>query len=136
MAGKTGFDSIDEYIATFPKHVQRKLVTLRKVIRKAAPEAVEKISYQMPTFFLNGNLVYFAAHTRHIGFYPTSSGIRRFARELCRYKSSRGAVQFPIEETLPVGLIVRIVEFRVRENLQKKKKSTAAQKNRGVPRRA
>lgn len=111
--------NIDEYIARFPQPVQQKLTQLRDLIRKHAPRAVEKISYQMPTFYLNGNLVHFAAHTRHIGFYPTSSGILHFERELSGYKSSKGAVQFPMDRPLPTELISRIVEFRVKENSRK-----------------
>jgi uncharacterized protein YdhG (YjbR/CyaY superfamily) len=114
------FSSIDEYIESFPEHVQKKLVELREAIREQAPHAQEKISYQIPTFFLNGNLVHFAAYTNHIGFYPTSTGIRAFKNNLSKYKSAKGSVQFPIEEPLPLGLIRRIVKFRVEENMKKK----------------
>jgi uncharacterized protein YdhG (YjbR/CyaY superfamily) len=113
--------SIDEYIQSFPEHVQAKLKQLRALIREITPEAKEKISYQIPTFYLNGNLVHFAAYSKHIGFYPTSSGIANFKRELSKYRSSRGAVQFPIDEPLPVELIERIVRFRVQENSKKNK---------------
>jgi len=89
---------------------------LRAAIRAAAPDAEEKISYQMPTFALHGNLVHFAAHPHHIGFYPAPSGIAAFAEELAPYKSSKGAVQFPLDQPLPLDLIRRIVEFRVEEN--------------------
>ncbi len=114
--------SIDEYIQLFPKDVQEKLKTLRNLIKETAPDAQEKISYQIPAFYLKGNLVYFAAHTRHIGFYPTASGISNFRKELAKYVSSKGAVQFPMDEPLPVALIKKIVRFRVRENLNKEKK--------------
>jgi uncharacterized protein YdhG (YjbR/CyaY superfamily) len=117
---KKGFQSIDEYIRSFPVDVRKKLVDLRKVIQAQAPQAQEKISYQIPTFYLNGNLVHFAAYSKHIGFYPTSSGIRAFKSKLTRYKHSRGAVQFPLEEPLPMDLIRRIVRFRVRENMKEK----------------
>ena len=114
----SGFNSIDEYIATFPEDIQKILEELRQTIKASAPEASEKISYQMPTFFLKGNLVHFAAHPHHIGFYPTPSGIEAFQQELSVYKSSKGAVQFPIDQPLPLELIARIVKFRVGENLK------------------
>lgn len=120
-ASKPEFESIDEYISTFPKKVQKTLVGLRRAIKKAAPEAIEKISYQMPAFWLNGNLVYFAAYKNHIGFYPTSSGIRMFSKEISAYKNSKGAVQFPIDEPLPMDLIIKMVKFRVSENSRKKR---------------
>lgn len=116
---KSEFKNIDEYISTFPEEVQEILTELRKTILKAAPEAFEKISYQMPTFFLNGNLVHFAGYKNHIGFYPTPSGISAFEKELSIYKTSKGAVQFPINEKLPLKLISNIVKFRVEENLRK-----------------
>lgn len=122
MEKKPEFNSIDEYIDAFPEHIQKKLVELRKVIREQAPQAQEKISYQMPTFYLNGNLVHFAAFSKHIGFYPTSSGIAAFKSELSKYKHAKGSVQFPIEEPLPIELIRRIVKFRLAENVKKKKK--------------
>ena len=122
MNPKITFTSIDHYISIFPKDVQAKLEELRATIQTAAPEATEKISYQMPTFFLHRNLVYFAAYKRHIGFYPSSSGIAAFAAELTQYKNSKGAVQFPLEQPLPLDLITRIVQFRVKENRQKAKK--------------
>jgi uncharacterized protein YdhG (YjbR/CyaY superfamily) len=112
--------SIDQYIHGFPEHVQAILSELRSSIRLAAPEAIEKISYQMPTFYFNGNLVHFAAFERHIGFYPAPSGITTFQQELKIYKTSKGAVQFPIDQPLPLKLIKKIVEFRVKENSQKK----------------
>ena len=118
-ASEPGFNSIDEYIATFPPDIQAILQALRATIRAAAPEAEEKISYQLPTYFLKGNLVHFAAFKSHIGFYPAPSGIEAFQQELAVYKSSKGAVQFPIDEPLPLELVDRIVQFRVRENLEK-----------------
>jgi uncharacterized protein YdhG (YjbR/CyaY superfamily) len=114
--------SIDEYIRSFPEHIQAKLKQLRSLIKQIAPEATEKISYQMPAFYLNGNLVYFAAHSHHIGFYPTSSGIAHFKSELSKHKNSKGAVQFPIDEPLPIDLIKRIVKFRVKENSRKNRR--------------
>jgi uncharacterized protein YdhG (YjbR/CyaY superfamily)/predicted GIY-YIG superfamily endonuclease len=108
--------SIDDYIAQFPADVQNKLNELRCVINKAAPNAAEKISYGMPTFYLHKNLVHFAAFKKHIGFYPSPSGIEAFKDELSIYKTSKGTVQFPLDKPLPLDLITRIVEFRVAEN--------------------
>jgi uncharacterized protein YdhG (YjbR/CyaY superfamily) len=125
---EAGFTSIDEYIATFPEEVQVKLEELRATIKAAAPDAEEKISYQMPTFALKGNLVHFAAHKTHIGFYPTPSGIEAFQRELSVYESSKGAVQFPIDKPLPLELISKIVKFRVAENLKKAEEKSGKRK--------
>ena len=122
MEKNTSHASIDEYIQSFPEPVRSKLVQLRKLIQEEAPEAQEKISYRMPTFFLNGNLVHFAAHATHIGFYPTPSGIEAHKRELSKYVTSKGAIQFPLEDPLPAGLIRKIVRFRVGENRKKKKR--------------
>jgi uncharacterized protein YdhG (YjbR/CyaY superfamily) len=113
---------MDEYISTFPEDVQRILHELRQTIKQAAPEAEETINYQMPTFTLNGNLVHFAAFKNHIGFYPTPSGIEAFEKELSPYKRAKGSVQFPMDKPLPLALIRRIVEYRVRENLERKQK--------------
>ena len=121
MQRAPGSESIDGYIEGCPRHFQKKLRMIREVIKKAAPDALETISYRMPTFSLNGNLVHFAAHKRHIGFYPTPSGISNFNRELSKYENSKGSVQFPIDEPLPVGLIKKIVTFRVKENRAKGK---------------
>jgi uncharacterized protein YdhG (YjbR/CyaY superfamily) len=115
---KINFNSIDEYILQFSPEVQEILKNLRKVIREAAPEAVEKISYQMPAFALHGNLVYFAAFKNHIGFYPTASGVAAFKNELSIYKGGKGSVQFPIEKPLPYELISKIVKFKVAENIK------------------
>jgi uncharacterized protein YdhG (YjbR/CyaY superfamily) len=111
--------TIDEYIAGFPPDVQEILEKVRMTIRKAAPEAEETINYQMPTFTLYGNLVHFAAYQHHIGFYPTPTGIEEFKNELSSYKGAKGSVQFPFDRPIPYDLIGRIVEFRVKENLQK-----------------
>ena len=116
---KTKVESIDEYIVGFPAEVQEILQKLRKVIKEAAPDAVEKISYQMPTFALSGNLVHFAAFKNHIGFYPAPSGIEAFKEELSRYKGAKGSVQFPLDQELPYKLISRIVQFRAAENREK-----------------
>jgi uncharacterized protein YdhG (YjbR/CyaY superfamily) len=116
---KVGFISMDEYIATCPEETQKILEELRAIIKAAAPEAEEKISYQMPAFTLKGYLVYFAALKNHIGFYPTPSGIQAFKHELSIYEGSKGSVKFPIDKPLPLKLISKIVKFRVAENLRK-----------------
>jgi len=118
-------ESIDEYISSFPKEVQKILTQVRATIRKAAPSAEETISYSMPAFKQNGNLVYFAAFKNHIGFFPTSSAIAAFKKELAGYKWAKGSVQFPFDEPLPLGLITKMVKFRVKENA---KKSSAKRK--------
>lgn len=117
-SNQVGFVSIDEYIATFPEEIQKILHELRAAIKAAAPDAQEKISYQMPTFFLKGNLVHFAAHKYHIGFYPTPNGIQAFKDELSIYEGAKGSIKFPMEKPLPLELISKIVKFRVAENLK------------------
>ena len=116
---KAGFNSIDDYIATFSKEIQIILEELRGTIKAAAPEAEEKISYQMPTFFLKGNLIHFAAFKNHIGLYPSPSGTQAFKRELSIYQGAKGSIKFPIDKPLPMELIRKIVKFRVVENLKK-----------------
>lgn len=123
---KLKFTTIDEYVQSFPKNVQEILATLRKTIEQAAPTAKEKISYQMPTYDLYGNLVHFAAYEKHIGFYPTPSGIEKFKVEISKYKHAIGSVQFPIDKPLPYDLIERIVKFRVAENIQLAEEKAAA----------
>ncbi len=110
--------SIDDYIAGFSGAVKEKLDQLRGIIRKAAPAAIEGISYQMPAYKHNGPLVYFAACKTHIGFYPTPSAIEAFKKDLSAYTTSKGAVQFPLDQPLPQRLISAIVAFRVKENQQ------------------
>lgn len=114
--------SIEEYILLFSPGLQIMLQKMRFLIRKCAPEATEKISYQMPTFYLNGNLVHFALHAHHIGFYPAPSAISFFQKELIPYKTSKGAIQFPLEQEMPWNLIEKIVRFRREENLTKQSK--------------
>lgn len=109
-------NEIDYYITQFSPPLQEKLQEIRKIIHQAAPQASERISWKMPTFFLNGNLVHFAMHKTHIGFYPGPSGVAHFESELLEYKHSKGAIQFPINKPLPIELIQRIVSFRVIEN--------------------
>jgi len=117
-AEKSHPTTIDEYIAQFPEDVQRILSKVREVIRDSAPQAIEKISYQMPAFYLNGMLVWFAGYKHHIGFYPKGSGIEAFNEELSVYKWAKGSVQFPLDEPIPYELIRKIVKFRVTENLK------------------
>ena len=121
-SGKRTFSGIDEYIAIFPKDIQKKLKELRKAIHEAAPEAEETISYGMPAFRKNKVLVYFAAAKNHIGFYPTASPVVEFEKELAKFKHSKGAIQFPLDEPMPLDLVRRIVEFRVKEDGSSAKK--------------
>jgi uncharacterized protein YdhG (YjbR/CyaY superfamily) len=112
---KNSFKTIDEYIKTFPNDIRKILESVRQTIKKAAPDAEEAISYQIPTFKLNGNLVHFAAFKNHIGFYPGSKAIEIFQKDLTKYKSSKGAVQFPIDKPIPLSLIQKIVKHRVKD---------------------
>jgi uncharacterized protein YdhG (YjbR/CyaY superfamily) len=114
------FETINEYIHSFPFHMQEILEKLRDIISQAAPKAEETISYNIPTFKLNGNLVHFAGYKNHIGFYPTPSGIEHFKDELSAYEVAKGSVKFPLNKPIPYGLIRDIVEFRVKENINKK----------------
>jgi uncharacterized protein YdhG (YjbR/CyaY superfamily) len=111
--------NIDEYIAGFPADVQRILQEIRSIIRTAVPDAEEAMKYRMPTFVLNGNLVHFAAFDKHIGFYPTPSGIEAFKDELSAYHNAKGSVQFPLDKPVPFSLIRKIVKFRVKETRDK-----------------
>ena len=113
--------NIDDYIARFPENVQTALEKVRITIQKAAPKAEEIISYQMPAFKYYGNLVYFAGWKTHIGFYPVSSAIRAFEKELSVYDGAKGSVKFPLDKPMPLGLISKMVKFRVKENLTKAK---------------
>ncbi len=114
--------SFDDYLDRFPKEVQQRLQKMRLTVKKAAPQAREKISYGIPAFTLNGMLVWFAAFKKHIGFYPRTSAIAAFKKELSRYKGAKGSVQFPFDKPLPLPLISHIVKFRVKENLSRDKK--------------
>lgn len=114
-------ETIDEYISLYPPKVQDILQKVRMVIKKAAPDAMEAIKYQLPTFVLNGNLVHFGAFKNHIGFYPAPSGISVFKQELSAYESGKGSIQFPLDKEIPFDMISRIVQFRVQENLEKVK---------------
>lgn len=119
MANRSRASSIDEYIAGFPPETQKVLEELRALIKASAPDATERISYAIPTFYLGGNLVHFAAYEKHVGFYPTGSGIEAFEDELKPYKSGKGSVQFPLGQPMPTDLIRRIVGYRVEENARK-----------------
>lgn len=111
--------NINEYIAYFPKDVQKILEQVRSTIQKAAPKATETINYAIPTFILHGNLVHFAAYKNHIGFYATPGGNRAFAKELSAYKGAKGSVQFPLNKPMPLSLIAKMVKFRVKENTER-----------------
>ena len=117
MANRPNASSIDEYISEFPTGTRRVLEELRALIAASAPVAIETISYAIPTFDLDGrHLVHFAGYDRHVGFYPTGSGIDAFKAELTPFKSAKGSVQFPLDRPLPADLIRRMVEFRVESN--------------------
>ena len=114
------YQNIDDYISRARLEVQQKLRELKAVIKAEVPDAEERIAYGMPTYSQNGNLVHFAAFTNHIGFYPAPSGIENFKEELARYKTSKGAIQFPLDQDIPMDLVREIVRFRLKENLAKK----------------
>ena len=113
------YEDIDTYISVFPEETRILLEQIRTTIREAAPDAKEKISYGMPAFAMNGILVYFAAFKNHIGFFPTSSGIKAFKEELSVFEGGKGSVRFPFDKPIPFDLVSRIVKFRVKENLKK-----------------
>jgi uncharacterized protein YdhG (YjbR/CyaY superfamily) len=120
ISARSTAGSVDEYIAGFPPETRKVLGELRGLIKAAAPDATETISYAIPTFDLNGrHLVHFAGYAKHIGFYPIPSGVEAFSDELAAYKQGRGSVQFPLDQPMPTDLIRRIVEFRVAENTGK-----------------
>lgn len=123
----------DEFIAGFPKETQELLNKMRAIIQKAAPKATETISYGIPTFVLEGNLVHFSGYKTHIGFYPGAAGVEAFTKELSNYVTSKGTVQFPLDKPLPVGLITQIVKFRVLQNLEKAKAKKGAKKEKAPP---
>ena len=109
---------IDDYIERFPSDVQKILQKIRKTIQKAAPDAVEAISYQIPTFRLNGNLIHFAAYQHHIGLYPRPRDVKEFEKEIARYEGGKGTLQFPLDEPVPYDLITRITKYRVQKNVE------------------
>ncbi len=112
---KPAYASIDEYIAQFPEHLREILYAIRNTIRQAAPQAKERMSWQMPTFWQNENLIHFAAAKNHIGLYPGESGVRAFAGKLTGYQTSKGAIRFPLSQPVPYDLIDEITRFRVAE---------------------
>lgn len=120
--------SVDEYIDGYPPEIRKRLNDLRNTIKKAAPDAEEKISYGMPALTLKGMLVYYAAHTKHIGLYPFTTAIQAFKEELSQYKTAMGSIQFPNEKPLPLKLVSDIIKFRVAENLMKAEMKAAAKK--------
>jgi uncharacterized protein YdhG (YjbR/CyaY superfamily) len=118
---KNQISTVDEYIWSFQKDVGKLLRTMRSAIRKAAPKAVEKISWQMPAYSQNGMLVFFAGHKNHIGFYALPNAIKAYKNDLRGYYVSKGTIRFPLDKKLPVGLIKKMVKFRVKENEMKRK---------------
>ena len=113
-------NNIDEYIAGFPKEIQKTLKLIRAAIKKVAPDAEETISYAIPTFTLNGHyLIYFAGYKNHVSIYPAPRGNEDFKDELSQYKGGKGTVQFPLDKPIPLNLLGRIVKFRIKENLKK-----------------
>ena len=124
-AAKNKFKTVDEYIASFPPAVQEVLQTIRQTIKQAAPDATETIKYGMPTFVFHGNLVYFGAWKKHIGFYPITAAMEESIEELANYKTSgKGTIQFPLNQPLPLPLIRTIVAFRVKEHLDSASKKS------------
>jgi uncharacterized protein YdhG (YjbR/CyaY superfamily) len=118
-AGRSTPGTIDEYIAAFPPNVRSILEKIRLTIRKAAPQAEEKISYKIPAFALDGDLIYFAAFKKHIGVYPPVRGDKKLSQELSRYRGEKGNLKFPLDEPIPYGLIARVVKFRVKEHSER-----------------
>ena len=119
ISTSTRFNSVDQYIKTLPPASKEKIIELRNLIKKIAPEAEELISYNMPSFNYHGRLVYYAAFKSHIGFYPMASGIAAFQNEITKYKWAKGSVQFPLDKPLPSALIKKIIQFRIKENREK-----------------
>ena len=124
----TNYKDIDDYIAAFPKDVQKILEKIRATIKKAAPRAAEAISYQIPTFNFHGYLIYFAAYKNHIGVYPAPRGVEKFKKDLARYGAGKGTLRFPLDEPIPYDLITKIVEFRAKQNLEKAKEKPKGKK--------
>jgi uncharacterized protein YdhG (YjbR/CyaY superfamily) len=122
-------ETVDEYISNYPENLQEKLKELRETVKKVAPDAIEKISYGMPAYTYKGMLLYFAAHANHIGIYPYPSAMEVFKKEISDYRTSKGTIQFPHSEKLPLKLISEIVKFRVQENIRKEKIKTLKKKN-------
>ncbi|PKL00809.1 MAG: hypothetical protein CVV56_03060 [Tenericutes bacterium HGW-Tenericutes-1] len=121
MANPVNYKTIDEYIRLYPISAQEKMIELRTLIQSIATEATEKISWGMPTFYYLGNLVHFAAHKNHIGFYPGSDCVEQFSEHLGSLKHSKGAIQFPIDQTIPKDLVKEIVVYRLNANIEEDK---------------
>ncbi|MFN5359484.1 MAG: iron chaperone [Bacteroidota bacterium] len=119
MKSSAPAESFEKYADDFPSEVKKRLFTLRAIVKELAPEATEKISYRMPAYFLNGRLLYFAAHKNHIGFYPMASGIVMIKDKLQDYVHATGSIQFPHDQPLPLKLVRQIIVFRVKENRAK-----------------
>lgn len=119
LSSKENFKTIDDYIKTFPKDVQKKLESIRQTIKKSAPGAEEMISYQIPTFKFNGPLIYFAGFKNHVSVYPAPRSVPEFNKELSAYKGGKGTIQFPLDKPIPLSLIKKIVKYRLKENLEK-----------------
>ncbi|HSX58328.1 MAG TPA: DUF1801 domain-containing protein [Candidatus Saccharimonadales bacterium] len=118
---RSDFKTVEDYISTFPEEIQEKLQTIRATIKKAAPEATEKISYQIPTFVFHGNLIHYAAFKDHWSLFPGAAGVEHFKEELGDKAVSKGTIQFSLDEPLPLSLITRITEFRVKQNSSPRK---------------
>lgn len=114
----TKFQTVEEYIAAFPPKTKKFLKDIRATIKQAAPQAEEAISYNMPAFKLHGMLVWYAGYKEHIGLYPKPTVIQAFKKDLAGYKLSKGTIQFPLDQPLPLDLITRIVKYRIKENLE------------------
>lgn len=125
---KKQINTVDDYIGTFPKDVTKLLEKIRTTIKKSAPKAEEKISWQMPAYFQNGILMLYAAHAHHIGLYALPGAIKAFKKELKEYEVSKGTIQFPFNRPLPLGLIGKIAKYRVKENEKKAKAKKAKRK--------
>ncbi len=115
------FKSVDEYIASYPVDIQKKLKHIRRIIKKVAPKSEEKMSYGMPGYKLHGPLFYFAAYKTHIGLYPTPTAIKAFKKELAKFSTSKGTVQLPLDASVPKDLIEKMLTFKLKENNAKKK---------------
>jgi len=122
LSSKENFKTIDNYIKTFPKDVQKKLESIRQTIKKSAPGAEEMISYRIPTFKFNGSLIYFAGFKNHVSVYPAPRDVAEFKKELSAFKGGKGTVQFPHDKPIPLSLIKKIVKYRLKENSAKIKK--------------
>lgn len=123
------YTSVDQYIQFHPGNIRKRLEKIRSLVKKAAPGAEEKLSYGMPAYTYNGMLLYFAAHTKHIGLYPFTTSVEAFSEELTDYKTAKGSIQFPNDKPLPVKLISQIIAFRVAESKMKAELKASIKKN-------